>query len=495
MSTDPGLDLELLIRSRYGLIHVDTLEEERVAKLLRHVSDRLTLPLFTWSRSRGLRRDGYENAVYDTQEPAQALAHIAASRTASLYHFAGGAALLREAALTDRFKEIAAELGQRHGALVLCGTELDAPPALERILAVVRLPEPDAADFRALLQHLVRDLRRRGPAQVELTPGDETRLLASLRGLTLLEAEKLLTRAIVDDGRLTADDVERIAAARRARVERAGVLEYYPAEESLAEVADLAGLKAWLARRRSIIAHPEQAADFGLTFPRGVLLIGVPGCGKSLCARAVAADWGLPLLKLDTGTLYNKYIGETEKNFRRAMQSAEKLAPCVLFIDELEKAFASDGSADGGVSQRVLGSFLGWMQERKGDVFTVATANDVSRLPPEFLRKGRFDEIFFVDLPDEAARRQILEIHLRRRRQEPDRFDLAAIAAAAPQFSGAELEQAVVAALYTAFSAREPLTTASILAEIAATRPLSTVMAEKIGALRAWAHGRTVAAN
>ena len=494
-TTDPLLDLELLIKSRYGLIHIDSLEEERVEALLRHVSDRLTIPLFLWSRTRGLRRDGHDNAVYDTQEPGPALAHVAASRAPALYHFPGAAGLLTSEPLVDRFRELAGALGERHGAIVLSGTGLVLPPALERVLATVRLPEPGAEDFRALLQHIVRDLRKRGPAQIDLSPRDEARLLATLRGLTLLEAEKLLTRAFVDDGRLSADDVARIASAKRERIERDGVLEYYPAEESMAEVADLAGLKDWLGKRRGIIAQPDQAAAFGLTFPRGLLLIGVPGCGKSLCARAVATDWGLPLLKLDTGTLYNKYIGETEKNFRRAMESAERLAPCVLFIDELEKAFASDGTADGGVSLRVLGSFLTWLQDRKGDVFTVATANDVSRLPPEFLRKGRFDEIFFVDLPDADARRQILEIHLRRRKQDPAPFDLPAIAAATAGFSGAELEQAIVAALYTAFAAGEPLTTDRIIAETSLTRPLSVVMAEKVTALREWARGRTVGAN
>jgi MoxR-like ATPase len=497
MSThaDPMQDLELLIRSRYGLIHIDTLEEERVETLLRLVADRLALPLFLWSRTRGLRRDGLDNVIYDTQDPAQALAHVAASRTAALYHFPGAAGLLQNEILAERFRELAGELGERLGAMILSGTGLQPPPALERIIATVRLPAPGPDDFRALLEHIIRDLRKRGPARIELAPADEARLLASLRGLTLLEAEKLLTRAIVEDGRLTAADVAKIADAKRERVEREGVLEYYPVEETLAEVADLAGLKAWLLRRRGIITRPEQAADFGLTFPRGLLLIGVPGCGKSLCARAVAADWGLPLLKLDTGALYNKYIGETEKNFRRAMTSAERLAPCVLFIDELEKAFASDGTADGGVSQRVLGSFLTWLQDRKGDVFTVATANDVSRLPPEFLRKGRFDEIFFVDLPDADARRQILEIHLRRRKQDPTGFDLAAIAANTEGFSGAELEQAVVAALYTAFADQAALSTERIIAETSLTRPLSVVMAEKVGALREWARERTVAAN
>jgi SpoVK/Ycf46/Vps4 family AAA+-type ATPase len=266
-------------------------------------------------------------------------------------------------------------------------------------------------------------------------------------------------------------------------------------EETLAEVADLTGLKAWLAKRTLFITSPEKAGQFGLSFPKGLLLVGVPGCGKSLCAKAVAMEWKLPLLKLDTSRLYNKYIGESEKNFRRAMDAAERLAPCVLFIDELEKAFAGGGSEDGGVSQRVLGTFLAWMQERKADVFTVATANDVTRLPPEFLRKGRFDEVFFVDLPDAEARKAILAVHLKKRSQDVAAFDLDALVAVTDGFSGAEIEQAVVAALYTAFAGNRTLTSDLLLAEIASTQPLSRTMAERVDAIREWAAGRTVSAN
>jgi SpoVK/Ycf46/Vps4 family AAA+-type ATPase len=290
-------------------------------------------------------------------------------------------------------------------------------------------------------------------------------------------------------------DIAHVIAAKKQIVEQEGVLEYYPREESMAQVADLVGLKAWLAKRKNIITEPQRAAEFGLSFPKGVLLVGVPGCGKSLCAKAVAAEWGLPLLKLDSAALYNKYMGETERNFRRAMQTAERIAPVILWIDELEKAFASGGSEDGGVSQRVLGTFLSWMQDRKGDVFIVATANDVSRLPAEFLRKGRFDEIFFVDLPNEEARHAIFEIHLRKRDKDPATLPIDELVRATPEFSGAEIEQVIVSGLYTAFAEKKAVDVSLLLAEIAATRPLAQVMAERITALRAWARERTVSAN
>ena len=491
---DPVSDLELLIRSRYGLIRIDSDEEERVLGLLRHLSGRMTLPLFTWSRPRGLRRDGLDHAVYDTQDPARALAHVLASRLPAIYFFIGAGALAGNELYCEQLKEIAADLGGRAGALVLAGSDVALPVSLQRLVATLALPAPDPDAYRGLLQRILRDAGQRARVAVELRPEEEQQLLHSLRGLTLLEAEKILTRAVVEDGRLTAADLQHVLAAKREIVQRDGVLEYYPLEESQTEVADLAGLKSWLAKRRSIITSPERAESFGLSFPKGVLLVGVPGCGKSLCARAVATEWGLPLLKLDTAALYNKYVGETEKNFRRAMEVAERVAPCVLFIDELEKAFAQ-GAEDGGVSQRVLGTFLSWLQDRKAEVFTVATANDVSRLPAEFLRKGRFDEVFFLDLPDAEARRQILAVHLRRRRQDPAGFDLGQLATATEGFSGAELEQAIVSALYTAFAAGQPLSTELLGHEITATVPLSTAMAERIAALRAWALERTVPAN
>jgi SpoVK/Ycf46/Vps4 family AAA+-type ATPase len=494
LATDALADLELLIRSRYGLIHIDTVEEARVQLLLRHLSDRLTLPLFLWSRTRGIARDGHANAIYETQEPAQALAHVVSSPLAALYHFPAFDGLHGNDLIVQRLKEVAAELGRRSGALVITGTGLDFPPALRQLVATMPLPVPSESELRSLIQHIARDMGRRSAVSVRLTAADEARMLQSLRGLTLLEAEKVLTRAIVEDGILDGADIVHVLDAKKRLVEQEGVLEYYPAEESLADVAGMDGLKEWLRRRSGVLTDPDRARAFGLDFPRGLLLIGVPGCGKSLCARTVAAEWKLPLLRMDTASLYNRFVGETENNFRRAMRTAEAVAPCVLFIDELEKAFATGGAEDGGVSMRVLGTFLTWLQERKAPVFVVATANDVARLPPEFLRKGRFDETFFVDLPEPAARAEILAIHLRRRRQDPGEFDLPVVAAATRGFSGAEIEQVIVSALYAAFAADAPLTTAQLLREAAATRPLSVMMAEKIAALRAWAAGRTVPA-
>ncbi|CAN5893751.1 AAA family ATPase [soil metagenome] len=495
LASEALADLELLIRSRWGLIHIDTVEDERVQTLLRHISDRLTLPLFFWSRTRGIYRDGHDKGIYDTQEPARALAHIVSAQLAALYHFPALEGISSSDVVAQRLREVAAELGRRSGALILTGTGLNVPESLRQLVATMPLPAPSHAELRTLINHIARDIGRHRRIQVDLTPPEEERLLNALRGLTLLEAGKVLTRAMVEDGRLTVDDMVHVLAAKKQIVERDGVLEYYPAEESLAEVADMAGLKDWLRKRRHILTDPERAASFGLSFPRGLLLIGVPGCGKSLCARTVATEWELPLLRMDTGSLYNKFVGETESNLRRAMRAAEAVAPCVLFIDELEKAFAAGGSDDGGLSMRVLGTFLTWLQDRKADVFVVATANDVSKLPPEFLRKGRFDETFFVDLPDAATRAEILTIHLRKRRQDPTAFDLPTVVATMNDFSGAEIEQVVVSALYTAFSEGVSLSTEHVLREAVSTRPLAVMMAEKIETLRQWARDRTVPAH
>jgi SpoVK/Ycf46/Vps4 family AAA+-type ATPase len=342
---------------------------------------------------------------------------------------------------------------------------------------------------------VVRDVSLRRRVEVSLSSDEMGELLRHLSGLTATEAKKVLTSAVVEDGLLSGEDIAHAIEAKRRIVEREGLLEYHPVEASLADIADLTGFKAWLSQRTAVVRSPDRATAAGLPFPRGVLLLGVPGCGKSLAAKAVANEWRLPLLRLDPSGLYNKYIGESERNFKRAMRTAETMAPVILWIDELEKAFAAGGTEDGGVSQRILGTFLSWMQERAGDAFVVATANDVQRLPPEFLRKGRFDEVFFVDLPDADTRGEIFRIHLTAREQPAEAFPLAELAAASPGFSGSEIEQAVVSSLYGAFAEQRALTAESLLDEIARTKPLSVTMAEPIARLREWAKGRTVSAN
>ena len=493
---DSAHELALLVRSRHPLLVLESVDTERIDSLLSHVADGLDIPLLSWSRARGLRRKGAAGAVYGTEEVAQALSHVAASSVSALYHFPGLAPLIRgNAPLESLLNEATAKAKGSSSTVLVSGVDIDLPAALTPRMTRFELPVPSKAELKGLLSHLLRDISGRQHVEVALTSKELDRLLGHLDGLTLLESEKILTKAIIEDGRLTLDDIQHVIDAKKEVIEREGLLEYYPLEEHRTEIADLVRLKAWLRKRKAVIQDPAAAEKFGLGFPKGMLLLGVPGCGKSLCAKAVAAEWQLPLLKLDPSNLYNKYIGESEKNFKRAMAAAERMAPVVLWIDELEKAFAEGGSEDGGVSQRILGSFLSWMQERRGEVFVVATANQIARIPPELLRKGRFDEIFFVDLPDADVRAEIFRIHLAKRGHDAGGFDIDALAQGTGGFSGAEIEQVVVAALFSAFSAEAPLTQEGLRAEVEGTVPLAVTMAEKVDHMREWARDRAVPAN
>ena len=488
-------DIELLVRSKHSLIHVESTDGERVETLLMHVADHLAYPLFVWTRTRGLSRSDLDGAVYGTEDAGRAFTHVAASGVPALYFFEDLYTRLQSGELLiAQIKDAAQRVAELGGAILFAGTGITVPPELEGLVTTVSLPGPTGDEFRSLIRTIMRDVSLRQRVDIDITEPEMALLVNHLAGLTAMEAEKILTKAIIEDGRLSVEDIDHVIEAKRAVVEREGLLEYYPLEETVAEVADLVTLKSWLRKRKAIISEPEKAREFGLTFPRGVLLLGVPGCGKSLSAKAVAREWHLPLLKLDPSNLYNKFIGESERNFKRAMETAERMSPVVLWIDELEKAFASGGE-DGGVSMRILGSFLSWMQERRGDVFVVATANDISRLPPEFLRKGRFDEIFFVDLPDAATRSEIFRIHLANRDQDPATFDLDELAGRTDGFSGAEIEQVVLSSLYTAFSGSGDLTDALLISEVGRTRPLATTMAERVAAMREWAKERAVPAN
>lgn len=497
---DPLRDLELLIRSRYGIISVDTAEEDRLGAVVAQLAGKLGLPLFDWTRTKGLRNlsqpvDETGLGVYGSGAPAVALDHVEASGVNALYYFHGLGAFLNDPVVAGKLADASEKLRGQNGAVVITGVTA-LPEPLKASVAAWTLPAPGPQDYLDLVRRVVADLSRSQAVPIRISQEDLNRLLANLRGLTLGEAEKALTRAIVADNALSSDALSEVLAAKRAIIARDGLLEYTPPEATMQDVAGLDGLKGWLAKRREILVEPQRAAQFGLSFPRGILLLGVQGCGKSLCAKAVASGWQLPLLKLDPSGLYDKFIGESEKHFQQAMRTAESVAPVVLWIDEVEKAFAQgSGDDDGGVSQRVLGTFLSWLQDRKGDVFVVATANDISRLPPEFMRKGRFDEIFFVDLPADAAREAILRLHLSKRGKDPASFDLPALVKATQGFSGAEIEQAIVSALYTAFSAGQPLTTAVVLSELAHTVPLSQTMREAIARLREWAQSRAVSAN
>jgi len=490
---DAARDLEVLIRSRYPVIAVDTLEEERLRELLARVADRLDVPLFTWSRTRGLVRDGAERGAYETADPFKLLAHLTASGTPGVYLLADfHPYLAQDPQLVRLLRETLPGFTGDFRALILSGHGVDLPPEIGKQGVPYRLALPDLDEVRAELRAIVRQAVTEDGVRVEIGEEEADVLARELQGLTRDEIRHALRRAMVTDSRLTPGDVEVVREVKRAAFGATGLLEFLPVTRR-EPVGGMSALLEWLRKRRD--AFGSEAREFGLEPPRGVLLMGVQGCGKSLMARNVAAEWKLPLVRLDPGSLYDKFVGETERNLRRALDSVDAMAPAVLWVDEVEKGFARAGNeADGGVSRRLLGTFLTWLQERDSLVFVVATANDVNQLPPELLRKGRFDEIFFVDLPDLADRREILALHLARRDRDPEGFDLTSLAEASEGFSGSELEQAIVAGLYTAFHSGRALDDAVLLAELEAAVPLSVTMAERVGALRDWARGRAVPA-
>ncbi|GAB4212360.1 MAG: AAA family ATPase [Sandaracinaceae bacterium] len=491
-------ELEILVRARHPLIHVDSHEEERVGVLLDHLAERLGAQRHDWTAHRGLFDVRGGDAVKDSLDPAAALRWIARASVSGqcVFHLRGFGHHLADRAVSAQLRELHHDLLAGRSVVVLTDQH-DVPKELEPLITHFALAPLSAAEYHRLVSAILRDFRQRASVDVALSPEDVHALLEDLKGLTLFEVQKVVTEAIVEDRRFDAKDLPRIREAKMRIVERSGVLEYTPTGLTMTDVAGLGRLKEWVKKRGAALREPAAARRFGVEPPRGLLLLGVQGCGKSLSAKAVANELALPLVRLDPSSLYNKFFGESEKNLRRAIKLAESMAPIVLWIDELEKAFAAvgDGGNDGGVSHRIFGTFLTWLSDKKETVFVVATANDVSRLPPELVRKGRFDEIFFVDLPKPEARRAVLALHLQRRGHDPGQLDLDPLVAASEGFSGAELEQAVVAALYTAFHEKKPLDTATILAEMEATIPLSRTMREKIDALRTWAAHRAVPAD
>jgi SpoVK/Ycf46/Vps4 family AAA+-type ATPase len=391
----------------------------------------------------------------------------------------------------------AAALGERRQSTVILVDSLSLPPEVKRLTVPFEIGWPTAEELEDVIKQTYAKVRRESMYEVtaNLTRRDMDQLVQTLRGLTRSEAERIVASAIYKDYTLKSDDLPMILEAKRALLGAAGCLESVAVDFVMEDVGGLDNLKAWLRQRRD--GFSKQARDFGLPTPRGILMLGIPGAGKSLCAKAVAADWRMPLLRLDPGVLYQKYIGESESLLRQALAQAEAMAPVILWIDEIEKAFASASaaSADGGLSKRMFGTLLSWMQDHRHPIFIVATANDVSALPPELMRKGRFDEVFFVDLPSAEARASILAIHLERRNRVPGAFDIEQLAAASEGFNGSELEQSVIGAMYAAFQEKVELQSRHIFDDFNRTKPLSTLMHEKIMELREWAANRCVSAD
>jgi ATP-dependent 26S proteasome regulatory subunit len=550
--TDTLDRLKVLINSSTPIVVMETSEEMRAVNMVRAACTELNMATFEWSIADGLLRSGSNapvqpradqssvwgqggqpqaqsrtalspggseaerltravmssmgsgaaaaaagGSIYNTREPVQALANMESMTIEAVFILKDFHRHMDDPVVVRRLRDVGQKFSANRRTVIITAPELAVPAELTTLVEYFDLPLPDRERLRDIVHDTFTRLSKTYTLKLQLDAAGVDAIAANLRGLTEEEADRAMSQALVTRYALCAETVTDVLEAKKQLLRHSGMLEFIEASDSMSAVGGLENLKHWLAQRRG--AWEDGARAFGLEPPHGVIILGVQGCGKSLCARAVAGEWKLPLVKFDTSAVYDKYIGETEKRIRKVFQVAEGLAPCVLWIDELEKVFAGSGpdsaSADAGVSSRLLASFLSWMQDRKSPVFVAATCNNVTVLPPELIRKGRFDELFFVDLPNQAERRQIFSIQLAKRKRNSADFDLEAAATAAKGYSGAEIDAAVQGAMYAAYSGKTPLTTQLLLNALAQTVPLSTTRAEEINELRQWAQTRAVPAS
>ncbi|MFY9675167.1 MAG: AAA family ATPase [Terriglobales bacterium] len=541
--------LKVLINSSTPIVVMETVEELRAVALVRQACSDLNMATFEWTIADGLVRSGSKasaasalpnfaksvtippgnsedsrlaravlssfnnatssnptssndaaapkTAIYNTTDPVQALANMESMTVEAVFILKDFHRHMENPVVVRRLRDVGQKFSANRRTLVLTAPTIEMPPELASLIEFLDLPLPDQLRLREIIRETYTRLAGAHTLKLQLDSDGVDAMAANLRGLTEEEADRAISQTVIARLSLSPECVTDVLEAKKAALKRSEMLEFVDATDNMASVGGLENLKGWLAQRRG--SWDTHAREFGLDPPKGVIILGVQGCGKSLCARAVAGEWKLPLVKFDTAAIYDKYIGETEKRIQKVFKVAEGLAPCVLWIDELEKVFAGSGpdsaSADAGVSSRLLASFLSWMQDRKAPVFVAATCNNVSALPPELIRKGRFDELFFVDLPSEEERKQIFAIQLKKRKRNPQDYDLDRIATAAQGFSGAEIESAVQGALYAAFSQKHELSNDDMLTALSSTVPLSVTRAEEIGTLRDWAKDRAVWAS
>lgn len=497
---------QTLVMSFHSAIVIETVEEERVRTLINTAVNDLQMAVFEWSVAQGLTRSpgNVQNrwtneyappgsqkpqALEGTTEPTDALKHVQDLQFKAIHWMKDLGPHLTDEVVRRQLREVIQQFSHNRSTLVITGHSITLPADIAQDVVYLDLKLPEADELYQTISEVVRSLK--GRITVEIDPNSINALVQAMRGMTLQQARKVIAFAALDDGKLCPEDVKRVLQRKAQVLHEEGLLDYVPPEMNPAQLGGFMGLKQWLKRAR--VGFSPQAKAFNLPTPRGILIVGIQGCGKSLAAKTIAREWQMPLLKLDAGRLYNKFIGESERNFRRAVTLAETMSPAILWIDEIEKSMGqSDSDTDGGLSRRLFGYFLTWLQEKFKDVFVVATANDLSRIPPELLRKGRFDEIFFVDLPDEAERAAILQIHLMRHKQDPKRFHLSTLVQATDGFSGAEIEQVIITSLYRAIHEKCSVNTELIVEEVKATVPLSISRREDLYNLRLMAQERFV---
>jgi len=525
--------LKILINSSTPIVVMETVEEVRAVAFVRSACAELGLPTFEWTIADGLVRSGSNAAVglpgaaaslplaqsgpslaardaalnrdsepnapaiYNTREPVQALATLESMTLDGVFILKDFHRHMEDAVIVRRLRDVGQKFSANRRTVVITAPAITIPPELTSLVEYLEIPLPNQQRLHQIIEETFARMSQSYTLKRKLDAVGLDAMAGNLLGLTEEEAERAVSQALVARYALSPEAVTDVLEAKKELLRHSGMLQFVDVSETMASIGGLENLKRWLAQRRG--AWDEAARAFGLEPPRGMVVLGVQGCGKSMCARAVAGEWKLPLVKFDSSAVFDKYIGETEKRIQKVFQVAESLSPCVLWIDELEKVFAGSGpdsaSVDAGVSSRILAAFLSWMQDRKAPVFVAATCNNVTALPPELIRKGRFDELFFVDLPNQAERKAILAIQLARRKHNPAEFDLEQIARAADGYSGAEIDAALQAAMYRSFADKQSLTTQSLLQALAVTVPLSTTRAEEIEALREWARSRAVPAS
>jgi len=490
---DASKEIEVLIRAKYPILYVVSWEERRVEQAITTVCKNLNRTLYTWTVTQGMRPP-----VPRTSGPARpaqlpgelealALVHEAPEYTVFLlkdFH-----PYMRDNRVIRLLRDLSVRLRGKAQTIIILGPSLSLPTDLEKDVTVLDFPLPETPEIESTLDKVIAAVKDNPNVNSNIEATKREQLVKSAQGLTLDEIESVFARSLVEKKSF---DMAVVLEEKKQIIRKSGLLEYYEADQSLKDVGGMDLLKDWLDKRTT--SFTDKARDFGLPAPKGILLLGVQGCGKSLIAKSVSANWNLPLLKLDVGRIFGSLVGQSEENIRRAISVAESVAPCILWADELEKGFAGisgSGVSDSGTTARVFSTFLTWMQEKTSPVFLIATANQVNALPPEMLRKGRFDEIFFVDLPGDKEREQIFSIHLSKRKRDVTKFDLPALSRATDGFSGAEIEQVVVGALFAAFDKDRELSQDDVVAEAKAVVPLSVMMREEIDELRTWAQLRT----
>jgi SpoVK/Ycf46/Vps4 family AAA+-type ATPase len=491
-------EIEDLIKAAYPLVYVVSPEEDRVEGTLREIGQRRGRKLIIWSVTEGFEEEG-NSLPKDVKDPIRALENIDRFEDHAIFVLRDFHPYLTDPTIVRRLRDLCkafATTSKFKKHMILLSPIFKAPMELEKDMAVVDFDLPAFPEIEEIVQQTLDSVPMKARANIKMMkePDLKRRVVEAALGLTANEIRYVLSKSLV---RKHDFDIETILGEKKHIIRKSGILEFFETDAQWNDIGGLDVMKDWLKKRH--VAFSPLARAFGLPMPKGIMLIGIPGCGKSLTAKAVAGLWQMPLLRLDVGKVFSSLVGSSEENFRRAVKTAEAVAPSILWLDEIEKGFSgarSSGDSDAGTTARVFATFITWLQEKQSQVFVIATANDVSMLPPELLRKGRFDEIFFVDLPSARERGDIFKIQIDRVNRRSDhardvaQFDVEQVISATQGFSGAEIEQAVISALYDAFDAHEDLTTERVVRSGTEIIPLSYTMKERIDEMREWAAHR-----